>query len=155
MEEKKLTDEEIAKAIEKCFAFPMKCEDGCPYFNKHGINFCVEDKAFYNDMKRIVQEHSEQKAENERLQSENERLTEENRQLVKIGNGFALERNNLQDKVHELTARNNALTYNSLEKARKIEKDTAKEILQWLVEHTFESCILETYFRERYGVEVE
>ena len=34
-------------------------------------------------------------------------------------------------------------------------KDTAKEILQWLIEHTFESCIIETYFKERYGVEVK
>ena len=34
-------------------------------------------------------------------------------------------------------------------------KDTVKEILFWLIEHTFESCIIETYFRERFGVEVE
>ena len=70
MEEKKLTDEEIIKAIEKCFAFPMKCEDGCPYFNKHGRNFCVEENAFYKDLKRIVTEHAEQKAEIERLTEE-------------------------------------------------------------------------------------
>jgi hypothetical protein len=37
----------------------------------------------------------------------------------------------------------------------QVVKDTAKEILLWLIEHTFESSIFETYFRERFGVEVE
>ena len=62
--EKKLTDEEIVKAIDKCFAMPMKCEDGCPYFNKYGRNFCVEDKRFYHDVKDLIQR---QKAEIQNL----------------------------------------------------------------------------------------
>ena len=66
MEEKKLTDEEIIKALDFCYSSPC-CGSGCPYFNKHGRNFCVEDKALYKDMKRIVLEHAEQKAEIERL----------------------------------------------------------------------------------------
>lgn len=37
----------------------------------------------------------------------------------------------------------------------RVRKETAREILQWLIEHTFESCIFETYFREQYGVEIE
>ena len=37
----------------------------------------------------------------------------------------------------------------------RIRKETAKEILQWLIEHTFESCIFETYFKEQYGVEIK
>lgn len=74
MEEKKLTDEEVLTAIEKCFAIPMKCEDGCPYFNKNGRNFCVENKAFYRDLKRILQEHAEQKAEIETLLCKNAEL---------------------------------------------------------------------------------
>lgn len=37
----------------------------------------------------------------------------------------------------------------------EVRKKTAREILQWLIEHTFESCIFETYFREQYGVEIE
>lgn len=66
-----MTDEEIVKAIDKCFAIPMKCEDGCPYFNKDGRNFCVENNAFYKDLKRIVTEHAEQKSEIERLKERN------------------------------------------------------------------------------------
>lgn len=66
MKEKKLTDDEIVKAIDKCFAMPMKCEDGCPYFNKYGRNFCVEDKRFYHDVKDLIQR---QNAEIERLTS--------------------------------------------------------------------------------------
>lgn len=41
---------------------------------------------------------------------------------------------------------------------RQAIKDTAKEIYLWLKEHTFDWagwCIVKTYFRERYGVEVE
>lgn len=34
-------------------------------------------------------------------------------------------------------------------------KETAREILQWLIEHTFESCIFEAYFKEQYGVEIK
>lgn len=70
MEEKKLTDEELIKALECCYNAPC-CSNECPYFNKHGRNFCVEDKALYKDMKRIVQEHAEQKTEIERLTEEN------------------------------------------------------------------------------------
>lgn len=35
------------------------------------------------------------------------------------------------------------------------ENKTAKEIYLWLKEHTFESSIIETYFRERFGVSVD
>ena len=64
--EKKLTDEEIVKALEVCYSSSC-CSANCPYFNKHGRNFCVEDKALYKDMKRIVEEHAGQKAEIEHL----------------------------------------------------------------------------------------
>lgn len=71
-EEKKLTDDTeidvgmIVKALDICYNSPC-CTAECPYFNKNGRNLCVENKAFYRDMKRIAQEHAEQKAEIERL----------------------------------------------------------------------------------------
>lgn len=36
-------------------------------------------------------------------------------------------------------------------------KETAKEILEWLKQHTFDSCfgIIEVYFKETFGVKVE
>lgn len=58
LKEKKLTDEEIIKALDFCSSSPF-CGSDCPYFNKHGRNFCVEDNAFYKDMKRIVLENAE------------------------------------------------------------------------------------------------
>ena len=64
--EKKFTDEEIVKAIDKCYAIPVNCEDGCPYFNKYGRNFCVEDKRFYHDLKDLLKR---QKVEIERLKN--------------------------------------------------------------------------------------
>ena len=58
MDEKKLTDEEIVKAWDICNNTPS-CVSECPYFNKHGKNFCMENKTLYKDIKRIVQEHAE------------------------------------------------------------------------------------------------
>lgn len=68
MEEKKLTNEEVIKALDICYTSPC-CTNECPYFNKNGRNFCVENKAL-KDMKRIVQEHAEQQAEIERLKEQ-------------------------------------------------------------------------------------
>lgn len=65
MEEKKLTDEEIIKALDICYN-DVHCSIDCPYFNLNGRNFC-QDKELYKDLKRIVLEHSNQKAEIERL----------------------------------------------------------------------------------------
>lgn len=94
MKEKKLTDEEIVKALDICYSTPC-CTNECPYFNKSGRNFCVENKAFYKDMKRIVQEHAEQKAEIERL-------TEENGQLNGYNSGLEYELELKQKQVDEL-----------------------------------------------------
>ena len=68
MEEKKLTDEEIVKALDICYN-DVHCSVDCPYFNLNGRNFC-QDKELYKDLKRIVLEHSEQKAEIERQMEE-------------------------------------------------------------------------------------
>jgi FtsZ-binding cell division protein ZapB len=62
-----MTDEEIAKALDICYN-DVHCSVDCPYFNLNGRNFC-QDKELYKDLKRIVQEHSAQKAEIERLAS--------------------------------------------------------------------------------------
>ena len=59
----KLTDEEIVKALDICYNF-KGCTNECPYFNKNGRNFCMEDKAFYKDLKDLIN----------RLQAENKGL---------------------------------------------------------------------------------
>ena len=66
--EKKLTDEEVLTAIELCFKANLECCK-CPYFNKNGRNFCIEDNLFYKDMKRIVTEHAELKKKVDDLKS--------------------------------------------------------------------------------------
>lgn len=147
-EEKKLTDEEIIKALDICYS-AVCCTSKCPYFNKDGRNFCVENKAFYRDMKRIVQEHTEQKAEIERLTEENDILKGNPPILVGRSLGktiraklFAFdkmkgENAELQKQVDELKARNmsemidlfNNETDRLIEKAhQQAVKDTAREI---------------------------
>ena len=63
MEEKKLTDEEIVKALDICYNSTC-CTNECPYFNKNGRNFCMEGKAFYKNLEDLI---NRQKAEIERL----------------------------------------------------------------------------------------
>ena len=74
MQEVKLTDEEIVKALEICYN-DVHCSVDCPYFNLNGRNFC-QDKELYKDLKRIVLEHSEQKEEIERLTEEKDKYQE-------------------------------------------------------------------------------
>lgn len=71
MEEKKLTDEEIVKALDICYNSTY-CTNECPYFNKNGRNFCMEDKAFYKGLKDLIN----------RLQSENKELRTESDRMV-------------------------------------------------------------------------
>lgn len=172
MEEKKLTDEEIVKALEICYSSPC-CTNECPYFNKHGRNFCVEDKALYKDMKRIVQEHAEQKAEIERLTEDYED------RLCTAGNVYQValdEKAELQKQVDELKTEKEDLYFQNQNLQTYIDnhetiwkrnseqavKDTAKEILEELIEKAYSSgCIdlnvneVKAWFREDYGVEVE
>ena len=138
MDENKLTDEEIIKALDICYNEPC-CSNECPYFNKHGRNFCVEDKALYKDMKRVVQEHAEQKAEIERL-------TEENRVVIHNMDFHRNKKFELQKQVDELTAfKNEAISLSLYGKGRKdgeevAVKDTAKEILTEIDDLTL--CII-------------
>lgn len=119
--------------------------------------------------------------ENQRneLQTKVDELKEENRQLVTIGNGFALERNNLREELDELKKSSNGVLLTSLykkqaddhkrglsvqraywkKKLRQAVKDTAKEIFILAEDYNcggeddidnFMSAL-----KERYGVEVE
>jgi uncharacterized Zn finger protein (UPF0148 family) len=155
-EEKKLTDKQVFTAIEKCFAFPNRCEDGCPYFNKNGRNFCVEHKAFYNDLKRIVTEHAEQNAEIERL-------TEEKKTLVWLNQDLKKQVDELTDKLGKVLS---GIKMDELLVAKGIEqavKDTAKEMWkkakhfyrQYPLSTEVGFCCFRDWIKERYGVEVE
>ena len=149
--EKKLTDEEIMKALDFCYSSPC-CGCGCPYFNKHGRNFCVEDKALYKDLKRIVLEHADQKAEIERL-------TElQSRGSYRVAE-LSIENAELQKQVEELKV------YLASEKvcSKQAVKDTAKEISKKVVDlnviygDDFRLFLdnFELWVKERYGVSYE
>lgn len=163
-----LTDEEIVKALDICYDSPC-CSADCPYFNKNGRNFCIEDKALYKDMKRIVQEHAEQKAEIERL-------TVENGWLSKERNKTTIECAELQKQVDALKQENSILSV-TVEMHDEVEKqavkDTADKIFDWLKSEVIMTEIphggepseedveavmwwqIEEHFKKRYGVEVE
>lgn len=70
MEEKKLTDKEIIKALECCLDRELLCEE-CPLHNNFYPCLCM------NKLKKYSLDLIH------RLQSENERLTEENAELYK------------------------------------------------------------------------
>jgi hypothetical protein len=126
MYKKELTDEEIVKALECCVK--NDCEK-CPYLIK-GFD-CVISKQTENVVLDLIY----------RLQDENGKQKAEIERLNKCVMSEVQVRKCCADIIQE--TRTQAV------------KDTAKEILLWLIEHTFESCIVETYFRERFGVEVE
>ena len=168
MEEKKLTDEEVIKALDICYTSPC-CTNECPYFNKNGRNFCVENKALYKDMKRIVQEHAEQKAEIERLTEKNVELLKTinaiNDLNIKLHNGSI----DLKKQVNELTEDRNkqrklyvkefAEHANHLGEFEKIKqqavKDTAKEILTELFHVNFETkCTVSNYRKSKEDIEI-
>lgn len=136
-EQKKLTDEEILKALDICYSAPC-CTSECPYFNKYGRNFCVEDKALYKDMKRIVEEHIKQKAEIERLTEENGYLDGCAKQFLADYQKCEVEVAELQKQVDELTAfKNEAISMSLYGKGRKdgeevAVKDTAKKFAERL-----------------------
>ena len=166
MEEKKLTDEEVIKALDICYN-DVHCSVDCPYFNLNGRNFC-QDKELYKDLKRIVQEHAEQKAEIERLTEKNEELEERNRILKKYKSMWSeLDTKNteLQKQVDELKA-NQVIECHGMLKGcdivKQAVKDTAKEIytqvLEWFsVGEDYSVFIhnIEQWLKEKYGVEFE
>lgn len=186
-EEKKLTDEEIVKALEICSDVmstnydASKCKK-CPYFLKK-ID-CVERSE--KDWLDLIH----------RLQDENERLTKERNEykglyetmyrkwsdlcdkefncdaLRKEKNEYFDKAVELQKQVDELKEERQTLVdkYNKAdeavdywcEKYKQAVKDTAKEILKWLLGKAYvNKCIdlhineVKVKFRENYGVEVE
>ena len=183
MNQKKLTDEEIVKALDICYTF-KGCTNECPYFNKNGRNFCVENKALYKDMKRIVQEHAEQKAEIERLNAKYHNLEinynatwedfrkyeVENAELQKQVDELKEERDKLQDTLAEILIAIHVFKEEQPKaegKARDLidemkqqtVKDTAKEICDLILEHWEKGELIEcdwlrVAISERYGVEV-
>lgn len=178
-EERKLTNEELLKALDICYN-DVHCSVDCPYFNLNGKNFC-QDKELYKDLKRIVLEHSEQKAEIERLTEWKDKLQdakdELEQQLIDTGFKEYCEENKrltgenaeLQKQVNELTEKLgkvlSGIKADELLVAKGIEqavKDTAKEIYDYIKsieEHGLPtSCVgewVKNRLKERYGVEVE
>lgn len=153
MEEKKLTDEELKQAF---------------FILRHGSSEGLSE--YIKAVLAIENEYNRQK-------TEIERLTEENRQLVKIGNGFALERNNLREELDELKKSGNGVLLTSLYKkqaddhkrglsvqraywekqVQQAVKDTAKEICLKIINGQ-PQLIKEKWvewFKKEYGVEVE
>ena len=148
---KNLTDEEIVKALDICYN-DVHCSVDCPYFNLNGRNFC-QDKELYKDLKRIVQEHAEQKAEIERL-------TEENEYLDMCGKQFFAYSQSLQVQVDELTKPLYDEDLFNLGYAKAV-KDTAKEIYQEMYAYSKRHnwyCLSPDdieMFADKRGVEVE
>ena len=122
-EEMKLTDEEIVKALDICYN-DVHCSVDCPYFNLNGRNFC-QDKELYKDLKRIVLEHSEQKAEIERLTKLAELRLRDNEDTCKL----LLEKEKQVDELKEKSKEVNDLVKEKV-------KDTAKEIVRLIEFHS-------------------
>ena len=132
MEEKKLTDEEIVKALEHC-SHNRSCEY-CYHNDEVGSGEIVCRGRLMQKSLDLIH----------RLQGEN---AEPQKQVDELLN------RRIEPKIFQCYA-------DTLENCPKVEqavKDTAKEIFDWLEKHCFFNGfeIVETYFRERYGVEVE
>ena len=170
MEEKKLTDEEVLTAIELCFKAHLDCCK-CPYFNKYGRNFCIEDNLFYKDMKRIVTEHAKQKAEIEQLTKIAEVRLQDNLDTCNLLVKAEYKNAELQKQVDELKAYAEDVYKKAVDREEdayslgfdngkeQAVKDTAKEIYDFA--EGFFTWDEEGFVRElkelvqNYGVEVE
>lgn len=159
--EKKLTDEEIVKALDVCYNSPC-CNADCPYFNKNGRNLCLENKAFYRDMKRIAEEYVKQKAEIERLTEENKAIRINCEKARNITGQMFDKNDELQKQVDELKANQVIECYGMLKGCDMVNqavKDTAREILQMVECWEDRPYVSKDDFKESikqlYGVEVE
>lgn len=142
-----LTDDEIVKALDVCYNSPC-CTNECPYFNKNGRNFCVEDKAFYRDMKRIAQKLVEKDKkieyykdreksfvnavekltkEKSELKAEIERLTEENEHLDGCAKQFLADYQKCEIANTELQELN-AKYYNEAKDLRRENAELQKQV---------------------------
>ena len=121
-------------------------------------NWACAEENFNNSVKNSEKIFAEQKAEIERLKENlfsanfcatvfSDKLKGKTKIIEELQKQVD-ERENEIDRLEKVVA-------DQAEQYYDCEQRTAKEILQWLIEHTFESCIFETYFRERFGVEVD
>lgn len=178
--EKKLTDEEILKAVECCVEEVAKCTD-CPYAEKN--RKCIK---LSNDVKLLVYRlqdenatlskvinSSKRKTKILKLQREIERLTEEKQDLIVRRAGLHYSLNKLKQKMDELKAEKETLyiemsggqivkmqlgSWSEMSKIieQQAVKDTAKEILVMFDDRNYISeSELKKAIAERYGVEVE
>ena len=175
--EKKLTDDEIVKALECCTINYPSCE-GCPLYNdincatkatENAVDLIHRLRDENEGLKKLVKvledvketllgERKEQKAKIER----------QDKEYIELD----LEARELRTKVDELTAfKNEAISMSLYGKGRKdgeevgyqqAVKDTAREIYDKVEEiwiHCPTICVLaqriEKWIKERYGVEVE
>ena len=181
-EEKKLTDEEIVKALEHCAT-----ENTCRGCVKHNGEPTIDYFKCIRDTRKKVVDLIH------RLQSENERLTEENGQLKGYNSGLEyeiellteeidqrremmnrmncnyateLQKNaelqkqvdELKEENKELYKENTTLIAGSILERKDIAKDTAKEIYCHIAKAYYDKEMLKIfreYLKERYGVEVE
>lgn len=180
MEEKKLTDEELVKALECCVK--NDCEK-CPYLIK-GFD-CVISKQAENDVIDLIhrlQSENErlsliasvldkgvaveivniqetidtQKAEIERLTEENERVRERKNEVLHRNLELKKQVKILTEENEELHNDNTTLIAGSILQKEQVEKDTAKDIIKMLRRRSYrsiESHIM--YLSKKYGVEVE
>ena len=131
-EEKKLTDEEIVKALDICTTADddMDCIDGCPMYEE---DYCTTKllKMAFDLIQRLQGEKAEQKAEIERLTRErdlNIALIPEN-QKIAVENLFA----RFKNRTHQGVDLGGFF----------VEMTLLLEDLNWI------------WIKERYGVEVE
>ena len=140
MEEKKFTDEEIVKALDICYTTHC-CTNECPYFNKNGRNFCMEDKAFYKGLKDLVNRQKAEieawKAKSRELEQSWEIASSNEEKLRKQVDELTEDRN----KQRKLYVKEFAEHANHLGEFEKIKqqavKDTAKEIWNDITSHYF------------------
>lgn len=177
MEEKKLTDEEIVKVMKCCAESCLRCDE-CPLredswcSNKvlpMGIDLINRQKA---EIERLTIAEKQYFSEIERLNKScgiyQIKLEEQIKETYDyVHKAYKLEKRNaeLQKQVDELKA-NQVIECHGMLKGcdmvKQAVKDTAKEILQGLVEKAYlNGCIdltvneVKAWFREDYGVEVE
>ena len=153
MEEKKLTDEEIVKALE-CCAVGRKCRE-CPYVIKK-ID-CFLWQMVESDLLDLIH----------RLQDENERLTEGKNEIWDERNRICKGYWETMDEYKQYREQNAELQkqvdelkiYLASEKvcSKQAVKETAKDILQAVLEDVgeFYAGDIVEQLSKRYGVEVE
>lgn len=154
MEEKKLTDEELLKAMEFCIK-KEECSKDCRLFNIQGCMWIMLNQSF-----ELIQ----------RLQNKNKLLNinfknecEEHKQFVKLAKQIDEEQKaeieRLTEELDFYKGANRELTSTNeiLKKYRKQDaKDTAKDILSMFDDRNYISeKDLKKAIAERYGLEVE